>query len=227
MNADVIAAIVIISDIWGWDSGRVRHIADWFASMGYYAVIPKILPPFEGGTDDDGLPPGFDLSKRGSELGSIFGGWGYDVVGPKLDAVFSHLKTLGITRAAMIGFCYGGWVCARHQPFEPMVKAVVSPHPSMQLEGWLMNKEENANEKMAAKVTCPVLLMPAGGDPESYHENGSIFKAFPNKASETHLYKNMAHGWVTRGSLASEGVADAVKDALERSLGFINKHLFA
>ena len=68
-------AIIFVSDVWGWDSGRVnmiqsvciqpnasitttctrqvRLLADHFAEAGYYCVVPKLLnePAFEGGTD--------------------------------------------------------------------------------------------------------------------------------------------------------------------------------
>ncbi len=38
-------AILICPDIWGWDSGRIRNIADHFAEAGYLVVVPKILQP--------------------------------------------------------------------------------------------------------------------------------------------------------------------------------------
>ena len=68
-------AILICPDIWGWDSGRLRNIADHLAEAGYLVVVPKILQPpcvtfhgraialypqfcrLEGGTDGDALPP--------------------------------------------------------------------------------------------------------------------------------------------------------------------------
>lgn len=47
--------VLIIPDIWGWNSGRTRNIADMFAEAGYLAVVPKLMvPPLEGGTDGDG-----------------------------------------------------------------------------------------------------------------------------------------------------------------------------
>jgi len=48
-------AVLIISDVWGWNSGRTRNIADMFAEAGYLAIVPKLMTPaFEGGTDGDG-----------------------------------------------------------------------------------------------------------------------------------------------------------------------------
>lgn len=48
-------AVLIIPDVWGWNSGRTRNIADMFAEAGYLAVVPKILAPgLQGGVDGDG-----------------------------------------------------------------------------------------------------------------------------------------------------------------------------
>jgi dienelactone hydrolase len=45
-------AILIIPDVWGYNSGRIRSIADLLAAEGYYVAIPKLLsPPLEGGTE--------------------------------------------------------------------------------------------------------------------------------------------------------------------------------
>ena len=50
-------AVLIISDVWGWNSGRTRNIADMFAEAGYLAIVPKLMTPaFQGGTDGDGKP---------------------------------------------------------------------------------------------------------------------------------------------------------------------------
>lgn len=47
--------IYILPDIFGWNAGRTRNIADYFAEQGYYVVIPRVLtPPVNGGTDGDG-----------------------------------------------------------------------------------------------------------------------------------------------------------------------------
>ena len=48
-------AVLIIPDVYGWNGGRTRNIADWFAEAGYYAVVPKLMvPALQGGTDGDG-----------------------------------------------------------------------------------------------------------------------------------------------------------------------------
>ena len=49
-------SIILVADIFGWNGGRTRLIADWLANTGkYYVVVAKLLvPSFRGGTDGDG-----------------------------------------------------------------------------------------------------------------------------------------------------------------------------
>jgi dienelactone hydrolase len=62
--------VLIIPDVYGWNSGRTRHIADMFAEANYLAVVPKLLAPgLKGGTDGDGLYPSFSFATDGAEFG--------------------------------------------------------------------------------------------------------------------------------------------------------------
>jgi dienelactone hydrolase len=36
-------AVIIVPDVWGWNSGRTRAIADMFAESGYFAIVPKLM----------------------------------------------------------------------------------------------------------------------------------------------------------------------------------------
>lgn len=47
--------ILFITDVFGWNAGRTRNLADWFSESGYFVVVPKLLGPgLKGGTDGDG-----------------------------------------------------------------------------------------------------------------------------------------------------------------------------
>ena len=46
-------AILRCPDVWGWNGGRVRAIADGLAAQGYLAVVAKLLSP-PGGPPDGG-----------------------------------------------------------------------------------------------------------------------------------------------------------------------------
>lgn len=39
-------AMIIFPDIYGWNGGHIRKIADMFAADGYYTIIPKVINMF-------------------------------------------------------------------------------------------------------------------------------------------------------------------------------------
>ena len=101
------AAIILFPDVWGWDSGRTRALADAFAEQGYRTYVPKVLQPaFQGGTDGDGLPPDFDLGSRMEE----FMGWvktvKWDGIDSKVNALLAYAKAEGATSIGVVGCCW-------------------------------------------------------------------------------------------------------------------------
>lgn len=125
-------AVVIIPDIWGWDSGRIRRFADMLSSsLGCFVVVPKLLVPcFEGGTDGDALPPDLNLSERGQECWPWLAQFNHVTVKPKTDSLFAHLKEQGIVTIGVVGICWGGWLQA-HLAAEQDIACMVTAHPSL------------------------------------------------------------------------------------------------
>merc|ERR1719305_2151860 len=60
--------LLICPDVWGWNGGRTRALADEFAKKGLSVWVPKLLPAYQGGTDGDALPPDFNVAERMPEL---------------------------------------------------------------------------------------------------------------------------------------------------------------
>jgi dienelactone hydrolase len=95
-------AIYLCPDIFGWNSGRTRNIADYFSTHGYYVVVPKLLtPPINGGTDGDGIKDRNDLN-----LDVIRERWSWDQIQPSADSITKYLKSLGLEKLYLVGFCW-------------------------------------------------------------------------------------------------------------------------
>jgi len=212
--------LLICPDVWGWNGGRTRAIADDFAKKGVSVWVPKLLPAFEGGTDGDGLPPSYDIKTRADLPGLFKGDWNQEKVVPKLVSVIKAMKSAGVKKIGLIGFCYGAWV-GMYLAKEVDLVGCASPHPSVHLEGIF---ERNPAD-IAESSKCPWAFFPAGvaadgGDSDTYDAEGALFKALESKFSGknvTKRYASMSHGFVSRGSIKEHaiGSGDEVKKAVQ------------
>jgi dienelactone hydrolase len=108
-----------------------------------------------------------------------------------------------------------------HMP-EHFIAGVIA-HPSIHLENYL----GRSAVALCEKAKRPILLMPAGNDPEDYLEDGAMFQALKknNPDSETHLFKDVVHGWVPRGDLNDPVVKENVELAMSRTYAYFAKFL--
>jgi len=229
--------LLILPDVWGWNGGRVRAIADDFAKKGLNVWIPKILPAFEGGTDDDGLPPAFNIGERGAELGPLLkGSWNSDVVMPNVMKIVDAMRASGVKKFGAIGFCYGGWIGMKLSSKVGSDEMVcgASPHPSMHIESGVLGRDV---VELAKANQCPWALYPTGevgkpgADGEMYDADHDFYKAletrFPGK-NRTKRFSSQVHGFVVRGSIKDgnfkAGDGDSVKVAVQECLADITAY---
>lgn len=221
-TADNTKCIILIPDVWGWNSGRIRNIADHFANeLNCLVVIPKIQPPLDGGTDGDALPPDFDMSARGGDFKDWASGesMNWAAVQPRLQALHDHLvNTQGVTKIGVMGFCWGYWCTAHMLGVASLAKHVVcsvAAHPSVTLEERFFGGD---NIALMDAVNVPTLLMPAKNDPDVYREGGELFLALQSNGNSdcvTHSYPDVVHGFVNRGDCTDELVKASVKASVE------------
>lgn len=226
------SGILLLPDVWGWNGGRTRALADDLANQGVSVWVPKMLGPFEGGTDDDGFPPAFDLANRMSELGPLVtGDWSPASVIPKCLKIAKAMDDAGVKQKGWLGFCYGAWIGV-HLSKQINFVCGASPHPSVHLEGMVGGDPA----QLASEAGCPIAFFPAGvasesgGDPDIYDQGGSVFMAFEEKfkgQNETRRFPNMQHGWVSRGCINPNethfGTGADVKVAVQKAMDCVCK----
>jgi dienelactone hydrolase len=209
-------ALVIITDIFGIDSGRHKAIADTFAEQGFCVVLVDATL---------GAPVAEDAN-----VGAVLGDWAKahnwtNVLKPVFaNAVIPHLASLGHAKFATLGFCWGVWVQFHALADGDVGKHIVAqicPHPSLQIEGFFGGK----GESLAANVNVPTLLLPAKGDPAFVKQGGDVALnlASRNVVVDVHEFQQQ-HGWVVRGDVSVEAVRDDVSKALDLAIAFAKKH---
>merc|ERR1719461_3217 len=103
---------------------------------------------------------------------------------------------------------FGGWAAFKFCEMGFECDAIGIGHPSCQLEGVYGGDVV----KLAGKVNCPVLFMPAKGDDPALYDNekGTVVKALranpKGKTSKTVYFNDMAHGFMTRGDETDEKI---------------------
>ena len=102
-KGDVKGGIVVIQEIFGANR-HIRKVTDFFAAQGYLALAPcffdHIKPGVELGYTPDTMAEG---RKFVMELG-------VDKAVQDVDAAISALKTRGVKKVAVTGFCWGGTI---------------------------------------------------------------------------------------------------------------------
>jgi len=214
-------ALLLLPDVWGWNSGRIRAVADALAGEGYLVAVPKILTPCVGeGTDGDALPPegvfSLDWIKN----------FPWPTQKPKVDKTLGFLRAKGATKIGVVGFCYGGHpACWASSENDDIVAGVVL-HPSIQLEAFAFG---GSVENLVKSVKCPFQIMPAGNDVPKWAEEGDYVSAFKQSAKGSefvyHVFSEATHGWSIRGDVKDETVKRDVKIAMDEIKAFFAKHM--
>jgi len=215
------SAIILCPDIWGWNGGRIRAVADHFANS-YLVVIPKLLNPvFEGGTDGDAMSPSSAFNMDWIKQ------FPWTVQKPKLDTALKLCKDKGIAKIAVLGFCYGGHPASWASSENPdLIVCGAVFHPSMQLETFAFGG--NMLDLMKT-VKCPFLIAPAGGDLPMFAEDGEFGEALKSsvKGGECvwKVYAEMTHGWSCRGDIADEKIKRDCEAVMKDTTEFFAKYL--
>ena len=238
--------------VWGWDSGRIRELGDELAAEGHLVLIPKLLQPPLGGTDGDGLPPDFDIGARGADFGPWVTQILWSKLEPQVNALLDDLQRVASQRSAAwahVGAratfhlstgrivcgvnCHpsvgleammGGSDMEVNLSFTLLISAAWARPPQLSLLVTTSNPFTNCTLQLADTVQCPMMMLPAGGDPDNTKPGGEMNQLFDTKSFGADCryqeFPEMEHGWVPRGDTSDERVARDVKAAMELAKGY-------
>jgi len=221
------SAIVVGHDVFGVHSGRTREICDELAeSLGVIVICPDFFRGGAGGKDSanaiaSAIGPKPWYHKPGAwlagawNLRSFLRGVGectWMIVGKELhERVVPFLRSMGVERIALLGFCWGGWFVTRasssdifscaaacHPSLEVnlspililtlttsfIAPSVIPPPPSSLLHNLIQVcglVGEDIKEVCDA-VCCPQMLLPAGNDKPEVKAGGTAQEAYGSKA---------------------------------------------
>ncbi|KAL5541690.1 hypothetical protein UlMin_009400 [Ulmus minor] len=193
-------AILLASDVFGYEAPNLRALADKVAAAGFFVVVPDFLysDPFEYDN------PQFDrelwLKVHNLEKGC-----------EDAKKVIAALKSKGVTAIGIAGFCWGGSVVLKVASSSDDIQAAVIFHP-----GW--SKDEDITD---AKVHIAILGAEIDNfaPPEQLIRCGEILSSKSEIDSFVKIFPGVVHGFSVRYSVEDEA---AVKNAEEAHLDMLN-----
>lgn len=136
------------------------------------------------------------------------------------------MKSEGVKKISILGFCWGGWVAAHVLASEEAdnYACCAVAHPSLILEAGAFGNDVLA---LVAAVRKPTLWLPARGDNEEYDVGGAWFEKLKENhpTSLTIPFREVDHGFVPRGDISDPFVKQEVDRALAAILSFFQSHM--
>jgi len=124
-----------------------------------------------------------------------------------------------------VGFCYGGWLASRALALDGCpIKCVVGVHPSWQVETLHGKKEIDLAKKIGSQ---PILVLPASNDqlkPDSDEVKALAEQRGVDPDKVAVEFPDMVHGFVARGDMKDEKIAEAQTKALNLTCEFLKEH---
>lgn len=199
-------AVIILTDVFGWQLPNVRLIADKMAAgLGCSVFVPDIL----GG---DAISGPIDREKFPAWLGRHTP----DVTMPLVRTAISAVKQeYAVKKVAVQGYCFGGRYCALTGA-EGLVDAYGVAHPSfIKVEDF-------------SKLAIPGFFACAETDSQFPPAMADEMEAVLNASGVPHefrRYPGTTHGFAVRGSEDDGKVVAARDDALAGVLVFFARHV--
>ncbi|KAI4641129.1 hypothetical protein J4E93_008007 [Alternaria ventricosa] len=206
------AAILIITDIFGWTLPNIRILADHYAKEANATVY---VPDVFGGevVDPDAMS---DPEKaKNFDVMAFIGRNNKEIRYPEIKQHAQTLKSQ-YKKVAAIGFCYGGWAVFKLGADPSLVDAISTAHPSM------LEKSEIENVKVPVQVLSP--------------ENDQMYTEELKKATletlpktgvqwEYIYFPGLNHGFAARGNPNDQKQKDGLERAKRNAVNFFNEFL--
>ncbi|MED6155370.1 hypothetical protein PIB30_004384 [Stylosanthes scabra] len=198
-------AVLLISDVFGYEAPNLRNLADKIAADGYYVVVPDFFNgepfdpqntnrPFPEWIKDHGVGKGFEDAK------------------PVVEA----LKSKGISAIGAVGFCWGAKVVVELAK-PKLIQVAVLLHPS-----FVTVEDINA-------VDIPIGIRGAEKDqispPEVIKKFEEVLSAKQQPEADVKVVPHVEHGWTVRYDTGDAEAVKAAGEAHQFVLEWFAKHL--
>ncbi|XP_062202258.1 endo-1,3;1,4-beta-D-glucanase-like [Phragmites australis] len=201
---DAKAAVVLISDVFGFEAPNLRKIADKVASSGFFVVVPDFLhgDPYAPENAERSIPVWIKSHAPENAF-------------EEAKPVIAALKEKGVSTVGAAGYCWGAKVVVELAKANE-IQAAVLLHPS------LVTVDD------IKEVKCPISILGAEIDKTSPPELVKHFEQVLSANGVAHFVKifpGVAHGWSVRYSHDDAAAVKSAEEALADMIDCFNKNL--
>uniref|UniRef100_A0A0A9DDU6 Dienelactone hydrolase domain-containing protein n=1 Tax=Arundo donax TaxID=35708 RepID=A0A0A9DDU6_ARUDO len=202
---DAKAAVVLISDVFGFEAPNLRKIADKVASSGFFVVVPDFMHGDPYAPENAERPIQEWLKLHAPEKG-------FEEAKP----VIAALKEKGVSTVGAAGYCWGAKVVVELAKAHE-IQAAVLCHPSF------------VTVDDIKEVKCPISILGAEIDkmspPELVKQFEQVLSENSGVAHFVKIFPGVAHGWTVRYSNDDAAAVKSAEEALADKIDWFNKNL--
>ncbi|XP_073104551.1 endo-1,3;1,4-beta-D-glucanase isoform X2 [Elaeis guineensis] len=196
-------AILLLSDVFGYEAPNLRKLADKVAAAGFFVVVPDFFhgDPYV----PDQKPINVWLESHGTDKGF-----------EDAKLVIEALKNKGVSIIGAAGFCWGAKVVAELAKCD-YIKAAVLLHPA------LVTVDD------IKEVKCSIAILGAEFDEVAPPELLKQFEEILSLKSEVNghvkVFPGAGHGWTTRYDTSDEMAVKKAEESHQDMLESFAKNL--
>jgi dienelactone hydrolase len=198
-------AILLISDIRGYEAPNLRKVANKVSAAGYYVVVPDFLYGDPYVPDNPERPFPVWIKSHGTDKG-------FEDAKP----VIAALKSKGITTIGAAGFCWGAKVVVELAKSD-YIQAAVLLHPNF------------VTVDDIKEVKVPIAVLGAELDkispPELLKQFEDVLSAKPKLKSYVKIFPGVAHGWTMRYQVDDEKAVKSAEEAHQNMLDWLAEYV--
>ncbi|XP_020103294.1 endo-1,3;1,4-beta-D-glucanase-like [Ananas comosus] len=198
-------AVLLISDVYGFEAPNLRKIADKVAASGYFVVVPDFF---------HGDP--FSLSNAERPFQAWIQSHTTDKGFEEAKLVVAALKAKGISAIGAVGYCWGAKVVVELAKAGE-IQAAVLLHPSF------------VTVDDFKEVKCPIAILGAESDhlspPELVKQFGEVLSARAEGDYFVKIFPGVAHGWSVRYRTDDAPAVKSAEEAQSDTLAWLTKYV--
>ncbi|KAG6668277.1 endo-1,3;1,4-beta-D-glucanase-like [Carya illinoinensis] len=204
-SADSKRAVLLVSDVFGYEAPNLRKLADKVAATGFFVVVPDFFCGDPYVPENTHRPIPVWIKEHGTDKG-------FEAAKPVLEAV----KNKGFSAVGAAGFCWGAKVVVELAKAE-LIQAAVLLHPS------LVTVDDIKG------VKAPIAILGAEIDhispPELLKQFEEVLTARSEVDGYVKIFPKVAHGWTVRYDVKDEAAVKPAEEAHQNLLEWFAKYV--